>query len=69
MTTILLNGEERQVADGTTVAALLDTLDVPEKGRGVAIAIDAEVVPRGAWPDTALPDGAQVEVVIAIQGG
>lgn len=69
MTTISLNGEDHELADGTTVAQLLDTLDVPEKGRGVAVAVDAEVVPHSAWPATTLPDGARVEVVIAIQGG
>ena len=69
MTTISLNGEPTTIQDGTTVAELLGTLDVPPEGRGVAVAVDAEVVPRGAWPSVALADGAQVEVVTAIQGG
>ena len=69
MTTILVNGAATEVADGTTVADLLGRLDVPAEARGVAVAIDAEVVPRGAWPTTPVPDGAQVEVLTAIQGG
>ena len=69
MTTILVNGAATQVADGTTVTDLLGRLDVPAEGRGVAVAIDAEVVPRGAWPTTSVPEGAQVEVLTAIQGG
>jgi sulfur carrier protein len=67
--TILLNGEERSLAPGTTVRALLDALDVPGGARGVAVAVDAEVVPQGQWDTTELDDGARVEVLRAIQGG
>ena len=67
--TILLNGEARELAPGTTVRALLDELDVPGGGRGVAVAVDAEVVPRTEWQTHTLRDGARVEVLRAIQGG
>jgi sulfur carrier protein len=67
--TIHVNGKPTDVADGTTVAELLGTLDVPPEGRGVAVAVDAEVVPRGAWGDHVLRDGEHVEVVAAVQGG
>jgi sulfur carrier protein len=67
--TITLNGERHELAAGTTVRALLDGLAVPGDGRGVAIAIDAEVIPRGEWATTELDEGARVEVVRAIQGG
>ena len=67
--TILLNGELRELAPGTTVRALLDELEVPGGARGVAIAVDAAVVPRGEWETTRIDDGARVEVVRAIQGG
>jgi sulfur carrier protein len=69
VTSIVLNGERADVADGTTIAELLGGLDVPPEGRGVAVAVDAEVVPRGEWPRRVVADGAQVEVVTAIQGG
>ena len=64
---ICVNGDPRDVAPGTTVAELLRALDAPD--RGVAVAIDGEVVPRGSWADTALADEAKVEVVMAVQGG
>ena len=67
--TVLVNGEHREVPAGTTVSGLLDALDVPGGGRGVAVAVDAEVVPRGEWETTELDDGARVEVLHAIQGG
>jgi sulfur carrier protein len=66
---ISLNGEPARIAAGTTVAELLGTLDVPPQARGVAVAVDAEVIPRGEWPRHVVADGAQVEVVTAIQGG
>ena len=67
--TVRVNGEPTEVEDGATVTALLERLDLPGRGRGVAVAVDAEVVPRGAWDRTRLEPGARVEVVQAIQGG
>jgi sulfur carrier protein len=66
---VLVNGNETQLADGATVQAALDALELPGAGRGVAVAVDAEVVPRGQWEATELHDGARVEVLRAIQGG
>ncbi len=67
--TILVNGTSTEVEAGTTVTDLLGRLDVPPDARGVAVAVDAEVVPRGAWASTPLAEGAEVEVLTAIQGG
>lgn len=65
--TIVLNGTQTPVAPDSTLADLVAALAMPE--RGIAIALDGEVVPRRAWPDTGLPAGARVEVVTAMQGG
>jgi sulfur carrier protein len=64
---IHVNGSPRDLTPGTTIAELVATLDAPD--RGVAVAIDGEVVPRGAWEATPVPDEARVEVVQAVQGG
>jgi sulfur carrier protein len=64
---VIVNGEHRELPDRATVATLVKQLSAPP--RGVAVAIDGEVVPRGEWAATTLPDGAQIEVVAAIQGG
>lgn len=64
---ITVNGAPSEVVPGTTVAELLRSLDAPD--RGVAVAIDGEVVARSAWERTAVADGAKVEVVVAVQGG
>ncbi|MGX6448423.1 sulfur carrier protein ThiS, partial [Patulibacter sp. S7RM1-6] len=52
-----------------TVAELVVALGLPEDGRGVAVAIGGEVVPRGAWAGRTLVDGEHVEVLTAMQGG
>jgi sulfur carrier protein len=66
---VLLNGETAELEAGATVRAALDSLDLPAAGRGVAVAVDAEVVPRGQWDATMLHEGARVEILRAIQGG
>ena len=63
---ITLNGSPTE-AEGLTIAELLARMEVPD--RGVAVAVDAEVVPRGEWSTVVLSDGAHVEVVTAVQGG
>jgi sulfur carrier protein len=64
---VLVNGKPTELEAGATVAAVLESLELPD--RGVAVAVDAEVVPRGQWPEHELNEGARVEVLRAIQGG
>ena len=66
---VMLNGESAELVDGATVTTALSSLDLPAAGRGVAVAVDAEVVPRGQWDATELHEGARVEILRAIQGG
>jgi sulfur carrier protein len=64
---VLVNGEPTELAAGATVEAVLVSLELPD--RGVAVAVDAEVVPRGEWQAHELSEGARVEILRAIQGG
>jgi sulfur carrier protein len=66
---ILINGRTTVLAEGATVQAAVEALDLPASGRGVAVAVDAEVVPRGQWGARELQEGARVEILRAIQGG
>jgi sulfur carrier protein len=66
---VLLNGAQTDLADGATVQTAVDALDLPAAGRGVAVAVDAEVVPRTQWHTHELNDGARIEILRAIQGG
>jgi sulfur carrier protein len=65
--TLTVNGDPREVTPGATLADLVIQL-VPSV-KGVAAAVNGEVVPRRAWPETPLADGAVVEIVTAVQGG
>ena len=69
MTSVMLNGEPRELPGGATVASAVVASGAPEAGRGIAVAVDGEVVPRGSWEATALSEGQQVEVLHAVQGG
>lgn len=66
---VTLNGEPRAVPDDATVASVIDLLEVAPGARGVAVALDGEVVTRSQWSETPLREGSLVEVVAAIQGG
>jgi sulfur carrier protein len=66
---VQLNGEWHDLADRATVADAVQLLGVALDARGVAVAVDREVVRRGAWGETQLSPGARVEILTAIQGG
>ena len=63
---VVVNEKQVEVDEQTTVAALLESLGFPD--RGIAVALDQAVLPRSGWTTT-LFDGAQIEVVTAVQGG
>jgi sulfur carrier protein len=67
MTMVTVNGDKREFPPGATLADLI--IRVTASARGIAAAVDGEVVPRRAWPDTPLADGSVVEIVTAVQGG
>ena len=69
MTLVVLNGERQELPDGATVQSAVIATGAPADGRGVAAALDGEVVPRGEWSTTAVREGQQVEVLHAVQGG
>jgi sulfur carrier protein len=66
---ISLNGQQSDVRVGETVAAALARLNLTLDARGVAVAVDGEVVPRAQWESFALAEHARVEVLTAMQGG
>jgi sulfur carrier protein len=64
---LLVNGEPHHLPAGTTVADVV-ALVAPSR-RGIAVALNGDVVPRSAWDETAVGVGDQVEVLTAAQGG
>jgi sulfur carrier protein len=67
--TVELNGEPIALEEGASVAAAVARAGAGAGQRGVAVALDGEVVPRSAWERTELREGQRVEVVRAVQGG
>ncbi len=65
--TVTVNGQPREVPEGTTIEQLVSQLTAAPSG--VAAAVNGEVLPRRAWAATPLADLDQVEVVTAVQGG
>jgi len=65
---IELNGRAVEVAQAATVADAVAASGA-EARRGVAVAVEGEVVPRSEWESTPLREGQQIEVLHAVQGG
>jgi sulfur carrier protein len=64
-----LNGRPERLPDGATVADAVAAVGVNGETRGVAVAVDGEVVRRAEWVTTPLAERQAVEVVRAVQGG
>ena len=66
---IRLNGQESDLQPGQTVAGVVRRLDLLPEARGIAVAVDGEVIPRAGWETCVLSDEARIEVLTALQGG
>ena len=64
---LLLNGEERDIADIASIADLVSALGLD--ARKVAVERNLEIAPRSTYADTALADGDRIEIVTFIGGG
>ena len=66
---VVLNGDPTDLPDGATVREAVTASGAAAEGRGVAVALDGEVVPRRAWDQAPISEGQRIEVVQAVQGG
>jgi thiazole synthase len=66
---IELNGQAKELDAAATLADAVCATGADGDARGVAVALDGEVVPRSEWEGTPLREGQSVEVLAAIQGG
>jgi sulfur carrier protein len=62
-----INGEERDVADGATIASILAELAL--RRDGIAVALNDDVVPRTEHAVRLLHDGDRLEIIVAVAGG
>ncbi len=65
--TVLINGEPRQLADGTSVAQLVADLGLT--AAYVAVEVNLELVPRAQHVRQSLADGDRIEIVTLVGGG
>jgi sulfur carrier protein len=65
---VTVNGSDRETPDGSTVDDMVREMS-PATVRGLAVAVNGEVVPRHRWPETPLQEGDSVEILTAVQGG
>lgn len=64
---VTVNGNEREVAEGTTVAQLLEQLKL--RSDRIATERNLKVVPKAQYGQTALADGDKLEIVTFVGGG
>ncbi len=72
---VVVNEQQVEVDEHTTVAGLLESLGFPD--RGIAVAIDFAVFPRSDWATklselsepSESSEPVRLEVVTAVQGG
>jgi len=64
---IVVNGQLRKVAAMTTVAALLQQLEIPL--RGVAVEINGQIVSRTQHAEQCIAAGDRLEIVSLVGGG
>jgi len=69
--TVTVNGAERHVEDGTSLADVVASVTSTAEGsaRGIAVAVNGAVVRRASWGSTTLVPDDHVEVLTAVQGG
>lgn len=67
MLQITVNGEPREIPEGTTLAALIENLPIPH--RAYAVEVNRALVPRREHPATSLTTGDAVEIVTLVGGG
>ncbi|MHC4940855.1 MAG: sulfur carrier protein ThiS [Planctomycetota bacterium] len=64
---VRLNGEDRDFADGTTLAQLVD--EITKDRSRVAVERNREIAPRATWNEVVVAEGDEVEVVTLVGGG
>lgn len=64
---IIVNNKAMEMAEGSTLSTLAEALRLPEKG--VAVAVNNQMIPREEWSATSLQAGAQIVVIKAACGG
>ncbi len=66
---LTVNGQKQSVDDASTLLDLLIEMNIGTEQKGIAVALNTEVVARAMWADTRLYNGDRVDIIHAVQGG
>ena len=66
---LIVNGQEQSVDDASTLLDLLIEMNIGTEQKGIAVALNAEVIARAMWANTRLCNGDRVDIIHAVQGG
>ena len=66
---LIVNGQDQSVDDASTLLDLLIEMNIGTEQKGIAVALNTEVVARAMWADTRLCNGDRVDIIHAVQGG
>ncbi len=66
---IYVNGEQETLHDNITLEEFLKTKRIAKEDKGIAVALNDDVVPKSDWSSRIIEDGASIEIVRAVQGG
>ena len=66
---LVVNGQPMDASSRTSVRDVLIRLGRDPKGRGRAVSVNGEVVPRAEWGQRLLAADDRIEVLTAVQGG
>ena len=66
---LIVNGQDQSVDDASTLLDLLIEMNFKAEQKGIAVAVNAEVIARAMWADMRLCNGDRVDIIHAVQGG
>ena len=66
---ITLNGEEKQIASSLNLAEFLDSLNLEQGRKGLAVCRNLEIIPADSWAEEIVKEGDRLEILIAAPGG
>jgi sulfur carrier protein len=66
---VSVNGDSMTVPPGSTIMDVVVLLIEGAEPKGIAVAVDRDVIPRSEWSTTPVRSGASIEIVTAAAGG
>lgn len=66
---IKLNGEEKTLKSEVVLSDFLENELNVEDSKGIAVAVNLNIVPRSKWDTTTIRENDEIEIVHAVQGG